>query len=178
MKLIAPNGSDDWKCARAVRTGGSTSERVRRLTRNCDVALELTISTMLQCYSQSPCALWFLVSLVGVVKSRRHPNLLHDVNLCPVVWNARCLDIGILCFKHHFEFLKLDLPFLILQDYIKLGDLDENIYEVTKIGDGNEKLWEFAANSHDSDKQVFRHSVYYSNSIPKLQIVCRVFNSE
>ncbi|XP_071806614.1 uncharacterized protein [Asterias amurensis] len=25
-------------------------------------------------------------------------------------------------------------------DYIKLGDLDENIYEVTKIGDGNEKL--------------------------------------
>ena len=29
---------------------------------------------------------------------------------------------------------------MILQDYIKLGDLDENIYEVTKIRDGNEKL--------------------------------------
>ena len=27
-------------------------------------------------YSQSPCALWFLVSLVGLFKSGRHPNLL------------------------------------------------------------------------------------------------------
>ena len=34
---------------------------------------------MLQCmiwYSRSPCALWFLVSLVDLVKSSRHPNLL------------------------------------------------------------------------------------------------------
>ena len=29
-------------------------------------------------HSQPPYALWFLVSLVGVVKSSRHPNLLKD----------------------------------------------------------------------------------------------------
>ena len=51
------------------------------LTRNFNVALERTPSFMLQCTvwcSQSPCAPWFLVSLVILVKSRHRPNLLRD----------------------------------------------------------------------------------------------------
>ncbi len=64
-----------------------------------------------------------------------------DVKLC-AKWGKKC-EISRYC-----EFLFVlntisnitsQLPF-VLQDYISLGDLDENIYEVTKIRDDKEKL--------------------------------------
>ena len=68
MDLKGEEDLDGMYTFMLVLNGASSGERLD-LTRNCDVALKLTILN--QCmvrYGQSPCVLWFLVSLVGLFK--------------------------------------------------------------------------------------------------------------